>query len=318
MIVTYVLSVFWRKRDEYRVGHGHFTLYSANSPQQRTDSQSDYSSSDFSHVTNTTQIGVSSPCADKSGTNLPPHDHMINPPPSLISTARHSIALSEDGYSNGPSEYNLPPPPAPSLNYDNISGNMSFSVSQTHFPATINNAGGSSNAYHFQYSQQEGGVAGGHAYGIGSTPSIEGGVSVGGRQLGRNPNPLHRSGGGAGGGAGGGGGAGTYLYQIRGGLQNASGAPSNQANRIAFANYHTRLTTTQQPDITELDSVIASDTESTVSLATDNPDVFPYDTSMPHAPPPGRHPSPVTVYSEYPVTSRVSSHSSTSSFTPEV
>ncbi len=166
-IAAYVLCVLWRKRDVYSVGHSHHSISYRHSPQLRADSTSEYccNGSEFSNGTNITQIGngshTLSPCADKmAAADLMAHGHMMNPPPSPISTIqlqqqRHSLMLSEgeDGmstFSHGFSEYNAPPPPCPSINYDNVSGNMSFSVSQTHFPATINNVGGSSNNYHYQ------------------------------------------------------------------------------------------------------------------------------------------------------------------------
>lgn len=306
VIVAYVLCVFWRKRDEYRVSNHHSISYSTHSPQLRTDSQSDYSS-EFSHGTNITQLGngssALSPCTDKAaaGFNGCMNVYNINnPPPSPISTiqmqARHSLALSEDGmstFSHGFSEYNAPPPPCPSINYDNVSGNMSFSVSQTHFPATINNnpgPGGSSATYHYQY---QGGTTGGG----------------GGRSGGRHSNPLHaRNPQQAGGGGVG------HLYQMRAAQTTA---PSHQSTHHYSNSYH-RHSCTTHPDITELDSIAQTETESTVSINTENPDIFPYDTSMPRPPPPGRPPSPATVYSEYPVCPTLSPSSSTPSFTSDV
>ena len=194
------------------------------------------------------------------------------------------------------SECNVPPPPpCPSINYDNVSGNMSFSVSQTHFPATINN-NTSNNYNHYQQYPQGGGGRGGD----------------GGRGPGRNLNPLlarnppHQQFANS---AGSGGGA-SHLYPLR----NASGAPHHPTNHIPYANYHHH--SHAHPDITE--SIEGSDTESTVSITTENPDVFPYDASMPHLPPPGRPPSPATVYSEYPTCSHRSPRSSTASYTSEV
>lgn len=317
VIVVYVLSVFWRKRDEYRVGHGHHSIhYSAHSPQLRTDSTSDYSS-EFSHGTNMTQIGngsnVHSPCTDKAAVNLISHpSHMLNPPPSPISTVmqpRHSLALSEDDmstFSHGFSEYNAPPPPpCPSINYDNVSGNMSVSVSQTHFPATINGniggggGGGSSNLYHFQYPQ------GGH-----------GGNTAGGRPPGRNANPLYASNqrhqhfaNSAGG----------HLFQMRAMPSNCAPPTTNQqTNHVHYNNpyYHSCHA---HPDITELDNTTHSDTDSTVSIATEegNQDAFHFDSSMPHLPPPGRPPSPVTICSYPPGPPLHSPRSSTASFSSE-
>lgn len=308
VIVAYVLSVFWRKRDEYRVGHGHHSIhYSTHSPQLRTDSTSDYSS-EFSHGTNITQIGsAQSPCADKAAAALMSRpSNMPNPPPSPISTLmqpRHSLALSEDEvstYSHGLSEYNAPPPPpCPSINYDNVSGNMSVSVSQTHFPATINGnlgGGGSSNNYHFQYPQ------GGH-----------GGNTAGGRPPGRNANPLYASNprqqqfaNSAG------------LFQMR--AMPGSGAPltNQQTNHVHYNNpyYHS---CNAHPDINELDNATHSDTDSTVSIATEegNPDAFHFNSSMPHLPPPGRPPSPVTICSYPPGPNLHSPRSSTASFSSE-
>ena len=323
-IAMYVLCVLWRKRD--RVGLSHHSISYRHSPQLRADSTSEYcNGSEFSNGTNITQIGngshTLSPCADKmAAADLMAQANMMNPPPSPISTIqlqpRHSLMLSEgeDGmstFSHGFSEYNAPPPPCPSINYDNVSGNMSFSVSQTHFPATIN---ASNNNYHYQYPPQGGvgGGGGGRGAGeVGGQAAPAAGPGGGARGPGRNLNPLlarnppHQQFGNAGGGGGAGGGG--HLYQLR----NAPGPP---ANHVPYANYHHH--SHAHPDITE--SIEGSDTDSTVSITTDNPDVFPYDASMPHLPPPGRPPSPATVYSEYPTCSHRSPRSSTASYTSEV
>ena len=293
VIITFVFSVVWKRRDEYRVGHGHHSIsYTTHSPQLRTESRSDYSS-EFSHGTNTTQVGngstALSPSGDKTTSNLDGHAHLMNPPPSPISTIhpRHSLALSEDDgmstFSQAYSEDAAPPPPCPSLNYDNVSGNMSFSVSQTNFHATINGYPSNNTAYHSHHHCPQRCQGGFNA-----TPGS-------GRPPGRNPNPLlarntprmqliNRSG---------------IPYQTRG--QN-SAAPTNQTSNFSHGYYLNHSNQSHSyPHIMELDSITQTDeTGSTLSIVTENPDVFPYDTSMPHPPPPGRPPSPATVYSEYP------------------
>ena len=269
------------------MGHNHHSIYlPTNSPQPQTDSQSDYNS-EFSHNTNTTQVGngsALSPCADKAAANLNNggHSHIMNPPPSPISTIqmqpRHSLALSDDGmstFSHGYSEYNPPAPPCPSLNYDNVSG-MSFSVSQMQFPATIN---ASNNYHHHQYP----------------------GGGGGGRPPGRNTNPLHARNPHPAAAAEGG-----YHGQLRGG--------ACAAHQQYYSSYHHSCHT--HPDITELDSIAQTETDSTMSITTENP----YDQDMPHLqlPPPGRPNSPATMYSEYPACPPLSPRSSTASYTSEV
>ena len=227
---------------------------------------------------------------------------MMNPSPSPISTIqlqpRHSLALSDDGmstFSHGYSEYNAPPPPCPSINYDNVSGNMSFSVSQTHFPAAINVGGNTSYNHYHQYPQHQGAGVHGPGGGAGGRPTA-----------GHNPNPLHARNPHMGTG-----GEETHLYQ-----QMRGTASAHQQSNYHYSNYHHSCHT--HPDITELENIAQTETESTVSITTENPDVFPYDTSMPHLPPPGRPPSPATVYSENPVCPPLSPRSSTASYTSDV
>ena len=281
VLIVSGLRLVWKRRAE---GRAHHSISYCMQTQLRTDSQSDYSS-EISHGTNTTQVGngsAMSHCANKTSGGMTNQMHMLNPPPSPISTIQHlshSLALSEDdnlsNFSQTYSEYAAPPPPCPSINYDNVSGNMS-SVSN-------------------QYHQHQ----------------------VGFRQPGRNPNPLlsrnssqqH------------------YNYMLgNGGMpyltrcQNGA-PPSHQSSHFSSSHYQYRSGYGQghapYSDITELDTVTHTETESTLSIVTENPDVFQYDTSMPHPPPPGRPPSPVTVYSEYqgqpPLSLRSSSSSSFSS-----
>jgi hypothetical protein len=302
VIAVYVLIVFWRKH-EYRVGNGHSIHYnSTNSPQMRTDSTSDYNS-DISHFTNITQVGNGSngqsPCADKAVANMMSHPmNMLNPPPpspiSTIMQPRHSLALSEDEmstFSQGYSEYNPPPPPpCPSINYDNISGNMSVSVSQTHFPGVLNSNVGGDRSY----------PLGGHGVAAGG----------GGRPPGRNPNPLYASN------------PRHQHYTTTGHMFQRvmpNGAPpTNPPTNHINPYYHSCHA---HPDITELDNTTHSDTDSTESIATEeeeNLDALHFDSSMPHLPPPGRPPSPVTICSYPPGPPVHSPRSSTASFSSEV
>ena len=276
VIVISVVRLVWKRRAEGRAHH-------SISYRMRTDSQSDYSS-EISHGTHSTQVGNGglSHATNKTAVGMTNQVYMLNPPPSPISTIHHhaqSLALTEaddiSTYSKSFSDYAAPPPPCPSINYDNVSCNMS-SVSQTQFPASINGGGPNTNYYHhhqyqqFQQQQQH-------------LQQQQGGI----RQPGRNPNPLlsrnltqqrYMLGNGG------------VPYQTRG--QNAA-LPSHQSNQgYYFQGQHPY-------PITELDTITQTETESTLSLATENQDVFLYDASMPHPPPPGRPSSPVTVYSEY-------------------
>lgn len=243
---------------------------------------------------------------------------IINPPPSPISTIqpRHSLALSEfSGGSQTFSDYAAPPPPCPSLNYDNVSENMSFSVSQTHFPATINS----------------GGCGRGSNYGNTGTGGGEGGGRC------RNTNPLmartpvmmQSSGGGGGG---------VFPnrahyhqqmnrrvlnqhHQANGGMPLTS-HQQNHHNHYSYNFQHHHQYhhmddghTHHSHHMTDVDSVVTpTETDSTLSITTENM----YDgTMMPHPPPPGRPPSPVTVCSEFPP-AQVSPRSSTISYTSQL
>ena len=101
-------------------------------------------------------------------------------------------------------------------------------------------------------------------------------------------------------------------------MTNHGGPPSS--NHVHYSTtYHPQHDYHAHPDITELASITHSDTDSTVSIATEgeNPDTFPFDSSMPHLPPPGRPPSPVTICS-YPEALPMSPNESASSFVSEV
>ena len=117
------------------------TYKQAESPQPRVDSVSDYYS-DISRNTNTTQIGShishGSMYKQRQSMAMDPS----NPPPSPMTLAHSHNALTdiEDDisvFSQTMSEYPIPPVPNPSLNYDLVSDNLSYSVSQSHFQATI-------------------------------------------------------------------------------------------------------------------------------------------------------------------------------------
>ncbi len=118
------------------------TYKQAESPQPRVDSVSDYYS-DISRNTNTTQIGshISHGSMYKQQ-HQPMATDPTNPPPSPMTLAHSYNALTdiEDDisvFSQTMSEYPIPPVPNPSLNYDLVSDNLSYSVSQSHYPATI-------------------------------------------------------------------------------------------------------------------------------------------------------------------------------------
>ncbi len=117
------------------------TYKQTESPQPRVDSVSDYYS-DISRNTNTTQIGSHISHGSMYKQRQSGGTDPSNPPPSPMTLARSHMALTdiEDDvsvFSQTMSEYPLPPVPNPSLNYDLVSDNLSYSVSQSHYPAAI-------------------------------------------------------------------------------------------------------------------------------------------------------------------------------------
>ena len=260
-----------------------FNLNLNHKPDSRGDSQSGYYS-DFSNGTITTQLGNGSNVSSSqngglfnkrsSGLSTDPS----NPPPSPM-TMRHSrfstaltdIEDDQSVFSEHMSEYPVPPPPNPSLNYDVdiVSDNLSYSVSQNRFPATISGRAHNNSLLMQQYRQYNYPHYnnGGHP----PTPqrnqwSSNGGISF--QHNGDNSvDPQHTNG--------------KYPYS------------STNSYHHHFPPAHPRK---------ELDSLARTETESTISIttvSTENHDDYHYEDMM-SCPPPGRPPSPVTVVSEYP------------------
>ncbi len=318
VIVISVVRLVWKGRPKGRSHHS--ITYIPTTPH---DSNSDYNS-EVSHATSTTHMST----YGGGQTNKPlgvPNQIMMqslhNPPNTPNSTlyrlhvSRHSLALSEDDdisrLSPSLSEHAPPPPPCPSINYDNMSMNLSISVSQRGFPASIGPGGGGASHGYPNMQQQH------HLYHHHLQQATHGGGGVIGRQ--RNPNPLlsnHTT-------------AnqqqnhcvtfnGDIPYRERG----RNGGPyGNQSNHPPYM-YQQRGYGPYPDIISEQDTITQLETESTLSVPLDNPDGYPYDVSMPHLPPPGRPPSPVTMCSEYQGQPPLSPHlshrsSSTASFSSQ-
>ena len=117
------------------------TYKQTESPQPRGDSVSDYYS-DISRNTNTTQIGSNISHGSLLKQRQSGGTDPSNPPPSPMTLAHSHMALTdiEDDvsvFSQTMSEFPIPPVPNPSLNYDQVSDNVSYSVSQSQFHGAI-------------------------------------------------------------------------------------------------------------------------------------------------------------------------------------
>ena len=277
LLVGVCITVRWmhKKKQEYdmnqamiRANNMSMGGYKSHSPPFRSESQSDYCS-EMSGGTHTTQLG--------NGSNMSPSGdtcfkyRTADPPPPSPDALTEIEDDDISRISQPISEYTVPIPPCPSINYDALSGNMSFSVSQSQFPGTI------TAHYNAVYNPRFG---------------------VNGRNLGGNlPNPLllqQQNGS-------------TYYHPANHvprpqHIHPNSGKnmpTSNGTSKYADRNYppapHYRQNVYSRK---ELDSVAQSETESTLSMNMDNPpDVF--EENLPR-PPPGRPPSPATLCSEYP------------------
>lgn len=258
-----------------------FDLKSGDSPQLRGDSQSGYYS-DFSNGTSTTQLGNDS---NVSASQVSPYKRRSvggfptdpsNPPPSPMtmrqsrfSTALTDIEDEQSLFSEHMSEFPVPPAPNPSLNYDAdmVSDNLSYSVSQNRYPATISGKSHNPLLVH-QYRQHNGSHYNNGGYPL--TPqrgywSSNGGVTP------------------------------QTIEDKRGGVQQRIVGKypysNTYQNHFPSSNAHK-----------ELDSLARTETESTISVttvSTENHDDYQYEDMMLY-PPPGRPPSPVTVVSDYP------------------
>ena len=250
------------------------TSYKRDSPQLRVDSVSDYYS-EFSGGTHTTQIGNGSHVSQNSmykrqsaaGLSTDPS----NPPPSPMTLRRSPTALTdieddESVFSETISEFPVPPGPTPSLNYDVDLGsdNLSFSVSQSQFPATINGRAPNPLLVHQQQQRPM------YAY----LPYPHNGGY---------PHPTALQGG----------------HGHHWGGPKRVQQPTNGKNPYQNNCHHYPPPSHPRK---ELDSVARTETESTISMttvSTENRDEYFEEEAMSYAPP-GRPPSPVTVVSEYP------------------
>lgn len=264
-----------KKKQEYGASSAMTRAFNLNlvyKPDSRGDSQSGYYS-DFSNGTITTQLGNGSnassshngPFKRNCGLSTDPS----NPPPSPM-TERHSrfstaltdIEDDQSVFSEHMSEYPVPPPPNPSLNYDVdiVSDNLSYSVSQNRFPATI--SGRTHNNLMQQYKQ--------YNYPNGGYP----------------PTPQRSQ-------WYSNGGISSQHHVDKRNSQRTNGKYPTNSYHHHFPPAHPRK---------ELDSLARTETESTISVttvSTENHDDYQYEDMM-SCPPPGRPPSPVTVVSEYP------------------
>ena len=274
LLVGVCITVRWvhKKKQEYymnqtmiRANNMSMGGCKGNSPPLRSESQSDYCS-EMSGGTHTTQLGNGSNMSPSGDT---PFKYRTADPPPPSPDALTEIEDDLSRISQPISEYTVPVPPCPSINYDALSGNMSFSVSQSQFPGTI------TSHYHEMYNQR---------------------VGVNGRTVGNLPNPLlmHQQNGSA------------YYHSNRAPqpqhicphLSKNTCMP-NGSRKYDDRHYppapHYRQNVHSRK---ELDSVAQSETESTLSMNIENPpDVF--DENLPRTPP-GRPPSPATLCSGYP------------------
>lgn len=247
--------------------------YKRGSPQLRVESVSDYYS-EFSGGTNSTHIGNNSHASQNSmfkrqsaaGLSTDPS----NPPPSPMTLRRSPTALTdieddESVFSDTMSEFPVPPGPTPSLNYDDMgSDNLSFSVSQSQYPATI--SGRAPNPLLLQQQQ---------------------------RSVYPYP-PYHYNGGGYH--------HSSALPNGHGhqwGVPKRAQPPTNGKNPYNCHHYPTSHTRKELDSLarTETESTISITTVSTENRGDE--EYFDNDEAMSYAPP-GRPPSPVTVVSEYP------------------
>ena len=269
LLVGVCIMVRWvhKKKQEYNMNQSMMRannmsmggVFKGHSPPLRSESQSDYCS-EMSGGTHTTQLG--------NGSNMSPSGDMSfkyrtadPPPPSPDALTEIEDDLSR--LSQPISEYTVPVPPCPSINYDALSGNMSFSVSQSQFPGTI------ASHYNGMYSQR----------GNLPNPLLLQQQNGNAYYSPRVPQPQH-----------------IYPHLSK----NACMPTSNGSSKYGDRHYppttpHYRQNVYSRK---ELDSVAHSETESTLSMNIENPpDVF--DENLPR-PPPGRPPSPATLCSEYP------------------
>lgn len=269
LLVGVFITVRWvhKKKQEYYMSQ---TMIRANnvsmgackgqSPPLPSESQSDYCS-EMSGGTHTTQLGNGSNMSPSGDTSFKYRTADPPPPSPDALTEIEDDDLSR--LSQPISEYTVPVPPCPSINYDALSGNMSFSVSQSQFPGAI------TSHYNGMYNQRVG------------------------RNVGNLPNPLlmHQQNGNA------------YYHSNRAPqaqhifphFSKNTHMPNGNHDRYypPAPHYHQNVYSRK-----ELDSVAQSETGSTLSMNTENPpDVF--DENLPR-PPPGRPPSPATLCSEYP------------------
>ena len=289
-VCCYLMRAFRKKKQQelasdrmVRAFNLNLTSYKRDSPQLRVDSVSDYYSefsggthtTQFSGGTHTTQIGNGSHISG-SGNSMYKRQSAAglstdpsNPPPSPMTLRRSFTALTdieddESVFSETISEFPVPPGPTPSLNYDVDFGsdNLSFSVSQSQFPATINGRAPNPLLVHQQQRSMYPYPPYHHNGGYPHPTALQGGHGHhwGGPKRVQDP---------------------------------TNGKNPYQNNCHHYPPSHPRK---------ELDSIARTETESTISMttvSTENRDDYFEEEAMSYAPP-GRPPSPVTVVSEYP------------------
>ena len=273
LLVGVCVTVRWvhKKKQEYYMNQ---TMIRANnlsmgaikgySPPVRTDSQSDYCS-EMSGGTHTTHVG--------NGSNMSPSGDICfkyrtaDPPPPSPDALTEIEDDDLSRLSQPISEYTVPVPPCPSLNFDAMSGNMSFSVSQSQFPIASH--------YNGMFNQRVGRNMSGNL----PNPLLMHQQNSAYYHNNRAPQPHN------------------IYSQTTKNMPTSNGTSKYERHYPQSSHYHPSVYSRK-----ELDSVAQSEalseTESTLSMNIENPPGV-FDENLP-GPPPGRPPSPATLCSEYP------------------